>query len=88
MGLSREGLPFETPDDHPVHCIVLLATPMGERERHLEVLAALARTVGSDLAVQQQLYNAKSPAHAYEILHGEETEDFNYFLDDRDVTAT
>ena len=84
MGLSREGLPFETPDDHPVHCIVLLATPMGERDRHLEVLAALARTVGSDLAVQQQLYNSKSPAHAYEILHGEETEDFNYFLDDRD----
>ena len=84
MGLSREGLPFETPDNHPVHCIVLLATPMGERDRHLEVLAALARTVGSDPAVQQQLYNAKSPAHAYEILHGEETEDFNYFLDDRD----
>lgn len=82
MGLSRRGMPLPTPDDQPVHCMVLLATPLGERDRHLEVLAALARTVGSDPVVQQQLYTAKSPAHAYEILHGEETEDFNYFLDD------
>jgi mannitol/fructose-specific phosphotransferase system IIA component (Ntr-type)/NhaP-type Na+/H+ or K+/H+ antiporter len=82
MGLSRAGLDLPTPDNQPVHCMVLLATPTGERDRHLEVLAALARTVGSDPAVQQQLYTAKSPAHAYEILHGEETEDFNYFLDD------
>ena len=84
MGLSRAGLPLPTPDGHPLHCVVLLATPVGERDRHLEVLAALARTLGADPAVQQQLYNAKSPAHAYEILHGEETEDFNYFLDDTD----
>ncbi len=82
MGLSREGLPFETPDGRPVHCMVLLATPHGRRDRHLEVLATLARTIGTDLGLQQQLYNAKSPAHAAEILHGEETEEFNYFLDE------
>ncbi len=82
MGISRRGLALPSPDGEPIHCMVLLATPVGERDRHLEVLAALARTVGADLAVQQQLYNARSPAHAYEILHGEETEDFNYFLDD------
>jgi Kef-type K+ transport system membrane component KefB/mannitol/fructose-specific phosphotransferase system IIA component len=86
MGLSRAGLDLPTPDGAPIHCMVLLATPVGERDRHLEVLATLARTVGSDLAVQQQLYNAKSPAHAYEILHGEETEDFNYFLDDSEAS--
>jgi mannitol/fructose-specific phosphotransferase system IIA component (Ntr-type) len=82
MGVSREGLHFETPDDRPVHCMVLLATPRGERDRHLEVLAALARTLGSDPNIQQQLYSATTPAHAYEILHGEETEDFNYFLEE------
>jgi hypothetical protein len=32
--------------------------------------------------VQHELFNAKSAAHVYEILHGEETEDFNYFLED------
>jgi mannitol/fructose-specific phosphotransferase system IIA component (Ntr-type)/NhaP-type Na+/H+ or K+/H+ antiporter len=82
MGLSREGLLFETPDDRPIHCMVLLATPRGERDRHLEVLAALARTLATDPSLQQQLYNARSPAHAYDVLHGEETEDFNYFLED------
>jgi len=84
MGISREGLHFETPDGRPVHCIVVLATPATERDRHLEVLAALARAVGTDPSVQRQLFNAQSSAHAYEILHAEESEGFNYFLEDED----
>jgi Kef-type K+ transport system membrane component KefB/mannitol/fructose-specific phosphotransferase system IIA component (Ntr-type) len=82
MALSQDGLDFETPDGRPVHCMVLLGTSMDERERHLQVLASLARTVGSDVAFQDQLFNADTPAHACEVLHGEESEDFNYFLDD------
>ena len=82
MALSREGLGFETPDGRPVHCMVLLGTADEERERHLQVLAALARTVGTDRAFQDQLFESKSPAHAYELLHGEESEDFNYFMED------
>ncbi len=82
MGISREGLGFETPDGRPVHCMVVLATPVTERDRHLEVLAALARAIGSDPSIQRQLFDAKSPAHAYEILHAEESEDFNYWLED------
>ena len=85
MGISREGLPLDTPDGRPVHCMVLLLTPPGEQERHLEVLAALARSIGGDPAVRRRLYGATSPAHAYEILHGEATEDFNYFLEDADA---
>lgn len=81
MGLNREGLPFETPDGKPVHCMVLLATPESQRERHLEVIAALARAVGRDKIIQEQLFNAKTPAHAYEILHAEESESFNYYLE-------
>jgi Kef-type K+ transport system membrane component KefB/mannitol/fructose-specific phosphotransferase system IIA component (Ntr-type) len=84
VGLSSDGLPFETPDGKPVHCVVLLATPRGERDRHLEVLAMLARVIGSDPEVQEQLYHADSPAHAWEVLHGEESEGFNYFLEDED----
>ena len=86
MGLSRQGLKFPTPDGRPVHCMLLLATPRGERDRHLEVLATMARTLGSDPVLQGQLYNADTAAHAYEILHGEATEDFNYFLEDPDNT--
>jgi mannitol/fructose-specific phosphotransferase system IIA component (Ntr-type)/Kef-type K+ transport system membrane component KefB len=82
MGICRDGLHFETPDGRPVQCLVLLVTPEGERDRHLQVLATLARTVGSDEKLQAQLFDAKSPAHAYEILHDEEAETFNYFLED------
>jgi PTS system fructose-specific IIC component len=82
MALSRPGLGFETPDGRPVHCMVLLGTAPDERDRHLQVLAALARTIGTDRAFQDQLFESKSPAHAYELVHGEESEDFNYFMDD------
>lgn len=82
MGISPRGLPFPTPDGRPVHCMVLLATPPTQRDRHLRVLAALARSIGTDPSVQAQLFHARSPAHAYEILHQDEAEDFNYFLDD------
>jgi len=80
MALSSEGLNFQTPDGKPIHCIVLLATPEGERDRHLQVLAGLARAIGTDHVLQERLYHAVSPAHAYEIIHDEEAEDFNYFL--------
>ena len=82
MGLSQPGLSFPTPDDRPVHCIVMLGTSPGERDRHLQVLAALARTIGQDAVFQSRLYSADSPAHAHDILHGEESEGFNYFLED------
>lgn len=83
MGLSRRGLNFETPDGKPVHCMVLLATPPDQRQRHLEVLAALARHIGTNPEVQRSLFNASSPAHAYEIIHhGEAALDFNYFLEE------
>lgn len=81
MALSDEGLPFPTPDGEPVHCVVLLVTPESERDRHLQVLALLARAIGTDPVFRQRLFEAKSPAHVYELLHGEETEQFNYFLD-------
>ena len=82
MALSRRGLAFDTPDGRPVHCMVLLGTAPEERDRHLQVLAVLARTVGSDRDFQERLVDSRSPAHAYELLHGEESEDFNYFMDD------
>ena len=81
MGISRQGLPFGTPDGLPLRCLVLLAAPPDERDRHLEVQGVLARNIGANWSLQLQLYNAKTPAHVYEILHAEEAEDFNYFLE-------
>ncbi len=82
MGISSDGLPFKTPDDRPVQCIVLLATPDGQRDRHLEVLASIARLIGSDSTLRESLYDARSSAHAYEILHCDDAEDINHYLEE------
>ena len=66
----------------PVHCMIPLVTPPTQRDRHLEVLAALTRAIGRDPNVQSQLYTARSPAHAYEAIHAEQAEDINYYLSD------
>jgi PTS system fructose-specific IIC component len=81
MGVSAEGLNFETPDGKPVHAIVLLATSHKDRPRHLEVLAAFSRAL-HDRSTAEQLYNVDSAAHAYEMIHSSDAEDFNYFIDE------
>ena len=45
-------------------------------------MAAFATAILADRGIEQQLYHAKSPAHAYELLHHEEAADFNRFLED------
>lgn len=82
MGLTSEGLVLDAPDGKPVHCMVLLGTSESERPRHLQVLATLARTIGIDPTMQDRLFHASTAAHAADILHGEESEAFNVFLDD------
>lgn len=84
MGISRRGLAFDTPDGEPVHCMVVLATPENERERHLQVLAALARAVAGDQNVKRQLFTVDTAAHAWELLHTGDAEQFNDYLDDDD----
>ncbi|SMP56323.1 Phosphotransferase system mannitol/fructose-specific IIA domain (Ntr-type) [Neorhodopirellula lusitana] len=82
LGISPEGLPFETPDGRLVHAVLLLATPEAERSRHLQVLSAFATAITRDANLVEQLYHARSAAHAYEVLHADKHTDINYFLED------
>ena len=82
LGISSQGLSLDTPDGMPVHAILLLATPATDRRRHLEVLAAFATAITRDVHLREQLYHARNAAHAYDVLHAEEAEDINYFLED------
>ncbi|HPF71441.1 MAG TPA: PTS sugar transporter subunit IIA, partial [Candidatus Krumholzibacteria bacterium] len=87
MAVSREGLPFGTPDGVPIRCLVMLAAPPELAGRRLEVQAALARSVGSDWNLRSLLFAARTPAHVYEILHAEEAQDLNRFLDEDEAAA-
>ena len=81
LGISSKGLELGAPDG-PVHAVLLLATPEHDRTRHLEVLAAFATAITRDVNIREQLYHARSAAHAYEVLHHEDAEDLNYFLEE------
>ena len=82
LGISREGFHWETPDGRPIHAILILATPPEQKDLHIEVLAAFAMAMSAD-GVREQLFHARSAAHAYDVLHGTDVADsFNYFLDD------
>ena len=82
LGISSKGLDLGAPDGRPVHAVLLLATPESERSRHLEVLAAFATAITRNINLREQLYHARSAAHAYNVLHAEDAEDMNYFLED------
>lgn len=82
LGISTQGLELSTPDGRPVHAVLLLATPESDRRRHLEVLAAFARAITQDPNLREQLYHARSAAHAYDVLHADESVDLNYFLEE------
>jgi len=82
LGISSEGLHLGAPDGHPIHAVLLLATPETDRKRHLEVLSAFATAITRDVNLREQLYHARSAAHAYDVLHADEAEDINYFIED------
>ena len=82
LGISSQGLQLGAPDGQPIHAVLLLATPKEEHQRHLEVLAAVANFIVRDVNLREQLYHAWSAAHAYDVLHADEAEDINYFLED------
>lgn len=82
LGISSKGMHLGAPDGRPVHAVLLLATPDSDRKRHLEVLAAFAKAITHDVNMREQLYHARSAAHAYDILHADDAEDINYFLED------
>lgn len=83
MGVSRQGLALGAPDQKLVHCMVLIITPKNMPERHLEVLQALAASIGRDPFIQQKLFHVDSPAHADELIHLDDRfENWNYYLDD------
>lgn len=45
---TREGIPFESPDDEPVRLIVAMLVPENATEQHLHLLSELAQMFSDD----------------------------------------
>ena len=82
LGISSKGLDFDAPDGRLVHAVLLLATPKSNATRHLQVISAFATAITRDASMAEQLYHARSAAHAYDVLHADDQADLNYFLEE------
>ena len=80
LGICREGIDFDAPDGEPVKLVMLIVTPKGCDQEDLEVMASLARMI-SDEAIRTRLIAAIDANDAWEIIEGEETPNYNYYLD-------
>jgi len=47
IGVSREGIAYDTEDQQPVHCVILLLLGASCRERHLRILSRLLKLLDS-----------------------------------------
>ena len=81
MGICPAGIDFDAPDHRPVHYIIMIATPKEHQDRHLQVMAAVARMI-SNADIRAKLLTAQTPAEVYEVIEVEPSENYNYFLED------
>ena len=87
LGISSKGLDLGAPDGLPIHVILLLATPKSDSKRHLAVLSAFAHAITRDANLREQLYHARSAAHAYEVIHADDAQIIDYSIEDAMVRA-
>ncbi len=67
IGVHTQGIDFQTIDGTPAHIIALIASSEGDPAPHMQILASLGSTLGSDI-VREQLLHAKTREGAAEIL--------------------
>ncbi len=67
VGISREGIPFDSFDGEPAHIIILLITPTLKAITRVRTLAEIARVVNS-AAVRMELDSADTVAESIRIL--------------------
>ncbi len=67
IGISRQGIDFQTIDGTPARIIALIASSTGDPAPHMQVLTSLGSTLGSDI-VREELLRARTPEEAAKIL--------------------
>ena len=80
IGISREGIRFDSLDEEPGHMVILVITPEEHREKHLKVLAEISRMMKKK-ETREAVFNASTASEIYEIFRELEMEGFNYFVD-------
>ena len=67
LGISREGIDFESEDGQPCHLVFLILAPPEESTTYLKALSAVA-FIGKDEAIMSRLTSASSPDEVMSVL--------------------
>ena len=73
LGLSREGVEFDSLDNRPVHIFFLLITPANSTGAHLSVLAQISRLLKQS-HFKENLMKAESVEEIGQIIHAVDEE--------------
>jgi fructose-specific phosphotransferase system IIA component len=73
IGISRQGIDFQSIDGKPVHIIVLLVSPIDRTGPHIQALARISRLM-LDEDFKNKLQNSKSSQELYDLINNKETE--------------
>ncbi|MHC4944051.1 MAG: PTS sugar transporter subunit IIA [Planctomycetota bacterium] len=75
LGISREGIDFDSIDNKPTHLIILLVTPKNKTKMHIETLAEIAKLLNHE-ASKKLLLEAGDSKEILEIIQEEEKKDY------------
>ena len=73
MGISPQGVDFQSIDEKPVYIVVLLASPLDRTGPHIQALARISRLM-LDEDFKNKIQNSSSTQELYELLSSKETE--------------
>jgi mannitol/fructose-specific phosphotransferase system IIA component (Ntr-type) len=68
VGLSKNGIPFDSLDGNPARLVVLLVIPKGAAQRHVRTLAGIAR-LASNQGLRQRILEAQSHSEILEAIY-------------------
>ena len=68
LGISKEGLPFDSLDGQPAKLVALILIPKGAFQRHVRTLSGIAR-LSSDADCRQRLFTAESSSELMGIIY-------------------
>jgi PTS system fructose-specific IIA component len=75
LGISKEGIDFESIDNKPTQLIILLVTPKNKTKMHIKTLAEIAKLLNHEES-RRRLTEARSPKDAMQIIRKEEERDY------------
>ncbi len=73
IGISRQGIDFQSIDGKPVHIVVLLVSPQDRTGPHIQALARISRLM-LDEEFKNKLQNSSSAQELYSLIREKETE--------------